>query len=146
MPRKTIKDYEKVLKPLQVQVANPMVLNEYKPRKERQSVTAICEEHGISRACYYLWAKQPLFIAYKARLSERNLNYLKTKVDASLMRLIDDGTEHLTSAKAIEIYYKLGGHLVDRTVTGETEEDVVTQASAQEIDAELEKLNQLLNK
>lgn len=61
------------------------------------------------------------------------------------MRLIDDGSERLPSVKAIELYYMLKGLVVDRSIVGATEDEVMPRITQAELDAELEELNRMLN-
>jgi hypothetical protein len=78
-------------------------------------------------------------------ISDEHLDAFKVKEDKALTRLIDDGSDRLPSVKAIELFYKLKGLMIDRSITGTSEDDVMPQRMTQaELDTELKKLEDLL--
>lgn len=144
MPRKSIRDYERELTPLQIKIANEIVENDYRKHNEKKTMTQIAEEVGVSRVTLYKHRNNGAVIAYMALLSERSLDQFRTKADNALMRLIDDGTGRLPSTKALQLYYQLLGRLVERKVVTEDEDTLQPRISQAEIDVELAKLEDLL--
>jgi AraC-like DNA-binding protein len=144
MGRKTIKDYEKALSPLQVQIAQALNENDYRKHNEKLTMQQIADNLGVSRTTLYTHKNNPAVMAYQACLSERQLDQFRSKADASLMRLIDNGTGTLPSVKALQLYYQLLGRLVERKVVTENEETLAPRMSMEELEAELKKLDEML--
>jgi AcrR family transcriptional regulator len=144
MARKTIKDYERELSPLQVQIANELVQNDYSKHSEKLTITQIAEKLGISRTSLYNHKNNGAVIAYMALLSERQLDQFRSKADNALQRLIFDGSDRLPSVKALQLYYQLLGRLVERKVVTDNEETLQPRISQAELDLELQKLSDLL--
>ena len=145
MPKKTIKDYEKALSPLQVQIAQALTENDYRKHDEKLTMQQIADSLGVSRTTLYTHKNNVAVIKYMELLSERTLTQFRAKADASLMKLIDDGSGRLPSVKALQLYYTMLGRLVTKTqeVTAD-DEDAMPRISQKEIDEELRKLNDLL--
>lgn len=145
MAQITIKDLEKSMTPMEIKVAYTLTENEFCPKEERRTVQAIADELEISRQAVYQHKNKPKVIRLIGMLSDRHLDAFKVKVDHALTRLIYDGTERLPSVKAIELYYKLKGLMIDRSITGTNEADVAPRISDEELTAELANMNKLLN-
>lgn len=144
MARLTMKDLEKRLSPLQVQIAHALVENDYSKHTERKTMQEISDKLGVSRTTLYNHKNDPSVVRYMGMLSEKQLDTMRAKVDSALFRLIDDGTGRLPSIKAIELFYKLKGLMIERSITGENEDDVTPRITQAELDEELEKLEDLL--
>ncbi|MEY9867818.1 putative transcriptional regulator [Peribacillus sp. B2I2] len=145
MAKKTLKDYEKELTPLQVQIANELVANAYCKNNDKKTVTQLAEEVGVSRQTIYTHKNNGAVIAYMALLSERAVNAFQANAESALLKLIDDGTGRLPSVKALQLYFQITGKLVNRTVNADSEGDFEPRISNAEITAELEDLNKLLD-
>jgi hypothetical protein len=145
MPRLTKKDLEKRMTANEKKVAYSLVANEYTDKAERKTMQAIADELGISRTALYNIKNKPDVSRLMCMLSDEHLDVFKVKVDKALTRLIDDGSDRLPSVKAIELFYKLKGLMIDRSITGTSEDEVMPQRMTQaELDAELKKLEDLL--
>jgi len=144
MPRLTVKELEKRMQAEHVRACYLLVENDFKPKAEQKTTQEIAEELGVSRTTLYKWRNRDDVIKLQGLLSERQMDTYRSKVDRALLRLIDDGSDRLPSVKAIELYYKLKGLMIDRSVVGSTEEDVSPRITQAELDAELEELNKML--
>jgi hypothetical protein len=144
MAKVTIKDLEKRLSPLAVKVAYAIVENDYRKHDERKTMQDIADELGISRTTLYNHKNDSNVVRLMSMLSEKQTDTMRAKVDSALMRLIDDGSGRLPSIKAIELFYKLKGLMIDRSIVGESEEDVVPRITQAELNEELRKLEDLL--
>ncbi|MGD6964057.1 phBC6A51 family helix-turn-helix protein [Fictibacillus phosphorivorans] len=144
MARLTIKDLEKRLSPLAVQVAYALVENDFTKHDERKTMQEIADDLGISRTTLYNHKNDGNVIRLMGMLSDKQTDTMRAKVDNALMRLIDDGSGRHASIKAIELFYKLKGLMIDRSIVGESEEDVAPRITQAELDEELRKLEDLL--
>lgn len=145
MARKTLKDYEKALSPLQVQIAQALTENDYRKHNEKLTMQQIADNIGVSRTTLYTHKNNVAVIKYMELLSERTLAQFRAKADAGLMKLIDDGSGRLPSVKALTLYYQMLGRLVTKTqeVTADDEEATPRMTQA-EIDKALKDLEDLL--
>jgi hypothetical protein len=145
MGRKTLKDYEKALSPLQVQIANELHENDYRKHTDKLTMQQIADSLGVSRTTLYTHKNNVAVIKYMELLSERTLTQFRAKADAGLIKLIDDGSGRLPSVKALQLYYTMLGRLVTKTqeVTAD-DEDSMPRLTQSEIDEELRKLKDLL--
>lgn len=144
MAKLTIKDLEKRMTAIEVKVAYLLTENEFCDKADKRTMQEIADELGIARNTLYTHRNKPDVIRLIGMLSDRHLDAFKVKVDKALARLIDDGSDRLPSVKAIELYYKYKGLLIDRSVVASTEEDAMPRLTQEEIDSELEELNKLL--
>lgn len=144
MPRLTVKELEKHMQAEHVRACYLLVENDFKPKAEQKTTQEIADELGVSRTTLYKWRNRDDVIKLQGLLSERQMDTYRSKVDRALLRLIDDGSDRLPSVKAIELFYKLKGLMIDRSVVGSTEEDVSPRITQAELDAELEELNKML--
>jgi hypothetical protein len=140
MPKLTLKD----LTAMELKVATLTVENEFADKGEQRTVQAIADELGVSRQAYYAHRNKPQVIKYMDLLTDRYLDVYKARVGGQLMKLVNGGNNGTPSTKAIELYLKWRGQLIDRTATVEDEDNLPSRITQAEIDAELKKLEDLL--
>ncbi|MFJ8246201.1 phBC6A51 family helix-turn-helix protein [Peribacillus asahii] len=95
----------------------------------------------------YNWRKEPDFIRYCAWISETKLDTFRATADAQLIKLIEGTSNNgLASIKALELFYKLNGRLIDRREVVQTEESRgAKRISDDELQRGLDELNDMLN-
>ncbi|MEH7119082.1 phBC6A51 family helix-turn-helix protein [Neobacillus vireti] len=145
----TLKELQENLTPQQQMAAHLLVANEFSG-KEKRSQEELAEEIGITRQALHQWRTQNVnFIRYQAALTDMKLDSYRSLVDSRLMALIERGPSNngIPSIKAIELYYKLSGRLVERReVTQFTEQqEGRRRLTDEEVAQGLEELNDLLN-
>ncbi|MGN0451075.1 MAG: phBC6A51 family helix-turn-helix protein [Acutalibacteraceae bacterium] len=97
----TKQDKKTALSPKQKQMAE-MLAN---PENEHNTISAICEELGISRNTYYsIWLKDEKFMAYVNELVER---YTDSELASVWRVLIDKCLEG--NVNAIKLFFELKG-------------------------------------
>lgn len=130
---KSMQDLTSQLTPQQLQAAELIVENEFNralgvtPKKLEE----IGEEVGVSRQSISKWKKMPAFIEYSAYISKQHTDSLRPLADSMLAKLIKGTSNNgLGSIKALELYYKISGVLVERRETTYTDgnEPKLTQA------------------
>jgi transcriptional regulator with XRE-family HTH domain len=145
----TLKELQENLTPQQQMAAHLLIANEF-AGKEKRSQEDLAEEIGISRQSLHNWKTENIdFIRYTAALTDMKLDSYRSLVDARLMTLIEKGPSNngIPSIKAIELYYKLSGRLVERkevTQFTELQTDRPRRLSDEEVAQGLEELNDLL--
>jgi Helix-turn-helix of insertion element transposase len=142
---KTFDDLKQGLTDQQLKAAQLIVNNEF-AGKEKRKYEEIAEEVGISRVQLWNWRKKdPRFIEYMSALSDVTLDGYRAVADAQLMKLIEGTSNNgLASIKALELYYKLSGRLVNRQEVITTP-DQPKRLSKEEIAEDLQRLNELMN-
>ncbi|MGC4378313.1 phBC6A51 family helix-turn-helix protein [Fictibacillus sp. Mic-4] len=143
---KTLDDLKHGLTDQQLLAAQLLVSNEF-AGKEKRKLEEIAEEVGVSRVALWNWRKKDLrFIEYMSALSDITLDSYRSVADAQLMKLIKGTSNNgLPAIKALELYYKLSGRLVDKREIVTKENDAPVRKTKQEIAEELRKLDELLN-
>jgi AcrR family transcriptional regulator len=145
MPRLTKKELEKRMSANEKKVAYLLVENEFADKADKRTMQELADELGISRTALYNLKNKPDVARLMNMISDEYMDAFKVKVDKALTRLIDDGSDRLPSVKAIELFYKLKGLMIDRSITGSSEDEVMPNRLTQaELDAELKKLEDLL--
>ncbi|MBY0144252.1 phBC6A51 family helix-turn-helix protein [Neobacillus niacini] len=145
----TLKELQENLTPQQQMAAHLLIANEF-AGKEKRTQEALAEEIGISRQHLHTWRTEDVdFIRYQAALTDMKLDSYRSLVDARLMTLIEKGPSNngIPSIKAIELYYKLSGRLVERkevTQFTELQTDRPRRLSDEEVAQGLEELNDML--
>jgi transcriptional regulator with XRE-family HTH domain len=145
----TLKELQENLTPQQQMAAHLLIANEF-AGKEKRTQEELAEEIGISRMTLHNWKTEDIdFIRYTAALTDMKLDSYRSLVDARLMTLIEKGPSNngIPSIKAIELYYKLSGRLVERkevTQFTELQTDRPRRLSDEEVAQGLEELNDLL--
>lgn len=136
-------DLKDALSTQQVMAAHLLVANEF-AGKEKKTQDELAEEIGVSRQTLHKWRTDNAdFIRYQSALTDMKLDSYRSLVDSRLMTLIERGPSNngIPSIKAIELYYKLSGRLVERkeiTTNTQTDKPRMTQ---EEIAKGLEELN-----
>jgi hypothetical protein len=145
----TLKELQENLTPQQQMAAHLLIANEF-AGKEKRSQEELSEEIGVSRMTLHNWKTENIdFIRYTAALTDMKLDSYRSLVDARLMTLIEKGPSNngIPSIKAIELYYKLSGRLVERkevTQFTELQTERPRRLSDEEVAKGLEELNDLL--
>lgn len=128
------------LDPRQQKAAMLIVENEFLTKETgRRSLEDIAQEIGVSRQSLHTWRQSPYFRAYMNHLSDERLDSRRAEVDAALFKLIQGGNNGLPAIKALELYYKLSGRLVDKQVV-ETIDGNKPELSQEQIDSGIEEL------
>lgn len=135
------------LTPAQRKAAELIVANDFAPKGEKMTLDKIAEEVGISQRSLYDWRQNPDFTRYMSAISDGELSNFRSLADSQLIRLIaGEFTNNGTPAiKALELFYKLEGRLVDRSVVMQDDKDNKPQISREKLSEELQKLNKYVN-
>ena len=130
----------------QLKAAELLVANDY-AGKAKKSYEDIADELGMSVRTLYNWRQEPSFIRYCAWISETKLDAFRATADAQLIKLIEGTSNNgLASIKALELFYKLNGRLIDRREVVQTEESRgAKRISDDELQRGLNELNDMLN-
>lgn len=113
-------DLTSQLTPQQLQAAELIVENEFnralgEPVKKLEEIG---EEVGVSRQTISKWKKLPAFIEYSAYISKQHTDSLRPLADSQLAKLLKGTSMNgLPSVKALELFYKISGVLVERRET-----------------------------
>lgn len=112
-----LKEMEKRLSPEQIKAANLLIENDFAPKDEKKTHEEIAEEVGVSRRTLYNWRNDVDVVRYMDAQSDMALASSRSKAASQLMRLINGDAQQngLPSIKALELYYKLSGKLVERS-------------------------------
>lgn len=139
MAKLTMQQLTGRLTPAKQKAAELILEREYAPKGEKITYADIAEEVGITERTLYEWRKDPYFIQYLAVISDKKLDNYRGLADAQLIRLIKGTSNNgIASIKALELYYKLAGKLVERRELVNTE----TTGNALDIEAIRAKIQQ----
>lgn len=141
----TIEELKDRLTPQQQKAVDLLIENEF-AGKEKRTQEDIAEEIGISRMQLYKWrVENPDFAEYYRRKADAKLNAMSVMVDARLMSLIDGSmwNNGIPSVKAIELFYRRFGLLVDRKEITNVDKPK-SELSQSEIAEGLDKLSAML--
>lgn len=117
MSQITFEDLKLRLKPGQRKAAQLMVNNDFAPKGEKKTLEEIAAEVGITDRQLYNWRQNPDFTRYMAAISDGELANYRSLADSQLIKLIAGTSNNgLPAIKALELFYKLEGRLVDRSV------------------------------
>lgn len=136
----TLEALKAKLTPAQLRACELLLEKEYAPKGEKATYEQIAEQIGIDTSTLYHWRQKSEFVQYLAAVSDTKLDSARAAADAQLMNLVK-GTSNNGNAsiKALELYYKLIGKLVDkREVVSTQQEADVHDVDA--IKAEIERL------
>lgn len=141
----TLSELKSKLTPQQLAAAELLVANDF-AGKEKRTYQDIAAELGIEARTLYNWRHTPAFIKYCATLSDNKLDSYRSVADAQLMKLIAGTSNNgIPSIKALELFYKLNGKLVERREVVQTEELSSTKRiTDEELQRGLEEMNKLL--
>jgi transcriptional regulator with XRE-family HTH domain len=142
----TLDELRDRLTPQQQMAANMYVANEF-AGKEKKTQDELAEEIGMTRQGLHKWRTENLdFIRYQSALTEFKLESYRTLVDAKLISLIEKGPSNngIPSIKAIELFYKLNGRLVDRSEVVTVASEATPRLTREEVTKGLDELNDML--
>lgn len=136
-----LRDLRQEITEEQAQAAVKLVENSFAGR-ERKTLEEIAEELGVSRTTLWTWSKDVNFIRYKEALADQLLRDNIDLANGQLLALIrGDFTANKTpSIKALELFYKLSGKLVEKKeITTNVDKQKVSQSEVEQELAELGK-------
>lgn len=142
----TLDELKMRLNDLQIRAAHLLVANSFANREDRKTKQEIADELGISRQYLWRWENNDRdFIAYKAALSDLYLGSYRDLADAQLIKLIKGTSNNgIPSIKALELYYKLNGRLVNRSEVDINENINRPRLTQAEIQRGLQELEEML--
>ncbi|ENQ3077967.1 hypothetical protein ACEOWG_001140 [Bacillus cereus] len=123
----------------QAQAAVKLVENSFAGRV-RKTLEEIAEEIGISRTTLWTWSNDVNFIRYKEALADQLLRDNIDLANGQLLAMIrGDFTNNGTpSIKALELYFRLSGKLVEKKeITTNVDKPKVSQSDIEQTLAEL---------
>lgn len=134
------------LSPQQRRAAELLVTNDFLPKGEKKNLDQLSEEIGIDRRTLYNWRQNADFTRYMAAHSDGELSNYRSLADSQLIKLIqgaytNNGTP---SIKALEMYYKLEGRLVERSVTMTDDKANQPRMSREELSDQIIELNKFI--
>jgi hypothetical protein len=143
----TLNDLKERLTSQQQMAVHLLVANEF-AGKDKKTQDELAEEIGISRQWLHNWRTENMdFIRYQTALTDVKLESYRTLVDAKLMHLIEKGASNngIPPIKALELYYKLSGRLVERSeVVTAVSSDNKPRLTREELTQGLDELNGML--
>lgn len=134
-----LRDLRQEITEEQTQAAVKLVENSF-AGKERKTLEEIAEELGISRTTLWMWSNDGNFIRYKEALADQLLRDNIDLANGQLLALIrGDFTANKTpSIKALELFYKLSGKLIEKKeITTNVDKPKVSQSEVERTLAEL---------
>lgn len=140
----TFEDLKLRLTPAQRKAAELIVANDFAPKGEKKNLDEIAEEVGVDRRTLYNWRQNPDFTRYMSAISDGELANYRSLADSQLIKLIKGTSNNgLPAIKALELFYKLEGRLVDKSVVMTNEDSRNPRLTQEEINNELDKLDKL---
>ncbi|MHA4153743.1 phBC6A51 family helix-turn-helix protein [Bacillus cereus] len=136
-----LRDLRQEITEEQAQAAVKLVENSFAGR-ERKTLEEIAEELGISRTTLWAWSNDINFTRYKEAFADQLLRDNIDLANGQLLALIrGDFTANKTpSIKALELFYKLSGKLVEKKeITTNVDKPKVSQSEVEQELAELGK-------
>ncbi|WP_306692418.1 phBC6A51 family helix-turn-helix protein [Bacillus cereus] len=136
-----LRDLRQEITEEQAQAAVKLVENSF-AGKERKTLEEIAEELGVSRTTLWTWSNDVNFTRYKEALADQLLRDNIDLANGQLLALIrGDFTANKTpSIKALELFYKLSGKLVEKKeITTNVDKPKVSQSEVEQELAELGK-------
>src|SRR5699024_10985780 len=105
------------LTPAQRKAAELIVANDFAPKGEKRTLDEIAEEVGVDRRTIYNWRQSADFRRYMAAISDGELANYRSLADSQLIKLIKGTSNNgLPAIRGLELFYKLEGRLVERSV------------------------------
>ncbi|MED0996281.1 phBC6A51 family helix-turn-helix protein [Bacillus mobilis] len=136
-----LRDLRQEITDEKAQAAVKLVENSFAGR-ERKTLEEIAGEIGISRTTLWTWSNDVNFIRYKEALADQLLRDNIDLANGQLLALIrGDFTNNGTpSIKALELFYKLSGKLVEKKeIITNVDKPKVSQSEIEETLSELGK-------
>lgn len=141
----TFEELKTRLTPAQRKAAELIVNNDFAGKADKKTLEEIAEEVGISQRYLYTWRQDPDFTRYMSAISDGELANYRSLADSQLIKLIKGTSNNgLPAIKALELFYKLEGRLVDRSVVMSNEISRKPSMSQEDISKELDKLDKLI--
>lgn len=139
----TFEELKLRLTPVQRKAAELIVANDFAPKGEKKTLEQISEQVGVDRRTLYNWRQNPDFTRYMSAVSDGELANYRSLADSQLIKLIrgtftNNGTP---SIKALELFYKLEGRLVERSVTMTDDRENQPRISRDEISEKIRELD-----
>lgn len=140
----TLEALKAKMTPKHLLAAELILENEFRAKGDKRTYEEIATEAGIAPRTLYNYRQEPEFVQYLAAISDTKLDGYRSMADAQLVKLMNGTSNNGTpSIKALELYYKIIGKLVDKR-------EVVsapTATTVQDVDvikAEIEKLRRTM--
>jgi hypothetical protein len=143
----TLQELRARLTDAQAKAAHLLVANSFANKDEKRTLDDIAHECGITRMQLWRWRyDNPDFIRYVEALSDMRLAAYRDLADAQLVKLIQGTSNNgIPSIKALELYYRLAGRLVDRKQIEFDDNTNRPRLTAAEVAKGLDELNAMLN-
>lgn len=111
----TLEGLKAKLTPKQILAAELILENEFRAKGDKRTYDQIAEDAGCGVRTLYEWRQEPEFVRYLAVISDTKLDSYRSMADAQLVKLMNGTSNNGTpSIKALELYYKIIGKLVDK--------------------------------
>lgn len=143
----TLQELKARLTDTQLKAAHLLVANSFASKDEKRTLEDIAHECGVTRQQLWRWRYDNRdFIKYVEALSDMRLAAYRDLADAQLIKLIQGTSNNgIPSIKALELYYKLAGRLVDRKQIEVDDVSNRPRLTAEEVAKGLDELNAMLN-
>lgn len=128
----------------QIKAAELHVEDEFRDKKDRIGWTGIAEKLEYDRRTIYNWRQIPEFQQYVAYLSNVERDSFYPKVIKQLHRAIEGGNNGEPSIRAIELWLKATGKLVD-TQYVISEERKAAPLTRKDVSEGLQELDDIIN-
>jgi len=140
----TISEIKAQLTVQQMNAAQLLVENEF-AGKQKRTYEEIAEELGIGVRTLYEWRKNRAFTLYQSYIADNRLDQFMPTAIAKLQESIEGRSNNgIPSMKALELYFKLSGRLIDRKEIVQSETPKSASRSDEDIRRDLEELDRLL--
>lgn len=140
----TVAQLRTILTEDQIKAAEMRVEDEFRDKKDRIGWTGIAKELGYNRRTLYQWRQKPEFQQYVAYLSNVERDSFYPTVIKQLHRAIEGGNNGEPSIRAIELWLKATGKLVD-TQYVVTEERTTAPLTRKDVSEGLQELDDIIN-
>lgn len=142
----TMQQMESQLEPLQVKAARMLIDNEFADKDGKKSLGDIADELEITPRTLYNWRQIPMFAAYQNALADYE-SYSFAPVALAQLQNAIKGTSNngMTSIKALELWFKVQGRLVDRKEIHSQIEQTTRTISREEVSEGLAGLDRFID-
>ena len=138
----TFEELKLRLSPVQRKAAELIVTNDFAPKGEKKTLEQISEQVGVDRRTLYNWRQNPDFTRYTAAVSDGELANYRSLANSQLIKLIQGTSNNgVPAIKALELFYKLEGRLVERSVTMTDERENQPRITRDEISEKIRELD-----
>lgn len=140
----TVAQIRTILTEDQIKLAEMHVEDEFRDKADRKGWTGIAEELGYNRRTLYKWRQKPEWQQYVAYLTNVERDSYYPTVIKQLHRAIEGGNNGEPSIRAIELWMKSTGKLVD-TQYVISEERRTAPLTRKDVSEGLQELNNIIN-